>query len=912
MTASKTPFAGITRIPPGEPLSQDGYAFQDIDRGIIDLLLRLGGVTHKHDAHAALANPSLAATLGKATTGGEIQANLPIYVTYTLQDANGGETLPVATETITTDAGFTDPTDAPGAVVSYAAGTLLASNLSYAITVADGAGGETALGPLVSVAIAPGHANAEVTLSGLAAALAASSGGALGASYRLWRQQDGGPWYLIATGTSDVFVDNGVAGDCTVIPPNTSTTQGTNVLFVTVPTGQPAGTSRFSIYASLDGSFTNPALLGNYPAADLGTEKTYTSLTTLDGAPPAVSSCWPGANQIDADTDIANLRIKSPVATTGDLPTVGNRDGDLRAVLADHTVHIWTGTAWAAVGGGGGGPAAGTVLSGVTSTTISSDASLGLADAGNTVDFTGSTAATVTIPSLGVANFPDGTMIGFDTFDVGVVTFAPGPGITIDSPTGSFSTAGEYGTVILRHRGAGEWVLSGDLAAGGGPAQSVGPALDLAYQAIVLADTPEVWYRLQRTSGTGGAVPPDSSGNGNDATSFTNGFYTPGGPFGPGDGCAHLFTSPIVMPGTVSVDSSAPFVFEAMAKLPSGTGGAHQGLLVIGDVTILLDDGTGKLSFTIGGTTLTAAYPAGTPNNWAILEFVANDADGNMAIWCNGAKLATVAWVAGAGVATGGQIGRGPSFADIQGPFSEVAIYAHALTDARILAHAFGSGLANAHDLYVGAVLADNPAAFYKLERTTGFYTNEPDASGNGHNATSPSGSANSATSYGPFPAQASMNGDGFPLNLPAGLTVDTAGPFCVELMYVPAVSFTAGVVQLGTEVAIEIPDGSTPKKISFIVGTESVTFPIPGGYNFNWALFTFVADDALGELAIWHNGVKVASAAWTTQVGVTAGGMLQKTANGDISFENMTMVSIYQHALSDSRIALREAILGF
>lgn len=50
-----------------------------------------------------------------------------------------------------------------------------------------------------------------------------------------------------------------------------------------------------------------------------------------------------------------SVSYKDPVATTGDLPTVGNSIGDIRAVIDNNTLYIWDGAAWNSTGGGGGG-----------------------------------------------------------------------------------------------------------------------------------------------------------------------------------------------------------------------------------------------------------------------------------------------------------------------------------------------------------------------------------------------------------------------------------------------------------------------------------------------------------------------------------------------------------------------------
>ena len=105
MTPTKTPFAGLERLAPGDPLSSDGYVFQDLDRRTIDQLLQIGAVTHVHDGHAALANPTLAPVVTSAATGGAFPSGLSVSVTYTLIDANGGESAPVTPVSVAMSAG---------------------------------------------------------------------------------------------------------------------------------------------------------------------------------------------------------------------------------------------------------------------------------------------------------------------------------------------------------------------------------------------------------------------------------------------------------------------------------------------------------------------------------------------------------------------------------------------------------------------------------------------------------------------------------------------------------------------------------------------------------------------------------------------------------------------------------------
>jgi hypothetical protein len=456
--AEITPFAGLEALLPGEPLSSDGYRFQLLDRFIIDRLLRVGAVTHRHDQHDAMANPTAAPVVSTAPTGGVIPANAAISVTYTLLDGEGGETLPAGAAAITMPGGYQDPFDEPVAVVDHSAGTLLAGNYSYAATVTDGRGGETALGPAALVGVDPGFAASEVALSGLAALLSDASGGDSLAGWRLWRSRDGSLWYLIATGVDDTLTDDGIIGDCTVAPPNTGTTQGANTLSVTVPSaGQPTDAVSFNVYVSIDGSFSSPALLGNYPISQYDSALVYTALTVGNGQPPVVSTCVPGANRINPDTDIVNWYWKAPVDSALYLPMSGNNDGDARVTRDTNLIWVWDSGAgvwnqW--------NPAGASLLS----SQRAANYTLALADAGTVVEFTGGSSVTLTVPTTVTVGLPVGTVVEVFQLGSGQVTVAPASGVTLRAHGGLLHTAAQYATISLRKRDTDEWVVSGDLA----------------------------------------------------------------------------------------------------------------------------------------------------------------------------------------------------------------------------------------------------------------------------------------------------------------------------------------------------------------------------------------------------------------------------------------------------------------
>lgn len=351
----KTTFAGLTRLDPGETLSVDGYSFQHVDPRIIDRLLEIGAVGHRHDGHAALADPTDVPTVSELVGGGQILAGQTVWACYTLLDADGGETLPSPAQSVTTPAPLDSPNDSPSLALDTSAGTLLANSYMYAVTLTDGVGGETGLGPSAMIQRPPGPANARVVVSGLTAI--ATAAGAAG--WRLWRSVGGGRYGFLAAGVTatDAYTDSGATSpDCTMNPPSRNTTSGVNQVRVVVPNTQPAGTVSFRIYLSDDGSFGSPALAGTYPIADAATNKDFPTLDPADGQPPTVSRSIPGAAKINAATDIFGLVWKPPVANAAALPSVGNTHGDVRATLDDNGLHMWgLDDAWHSIGGGGGG-----------------------------------------------------------------------------------------------------------------------------------------------------------------------------------------------------------------------------------------------------------------------------------------------------------------------------------------------------------------------------------------------------------------------------------------------------------------------------------------------------------------------------------------------------------------------------
>lgn len=309
----RTPFAGLTRLAPGESLDTDNASFQSENPTREDRLLEIGAVTHRHDGHEALADPVIGASAAVLPTGGSLPGDQVLYVGYTLLDADGGETLLSPVEAVSTEPPADTPDTSPTAVVDYTAGSLLTAAYYYAVTLIDGSGGETPLSDNVRAVVEPGHANARIMLSDLSADIAGEIVG-----WRLWRSINGAEWYLMGTGAGDTFVDDGsIAGDCTVAPPleGSNTTNASQLLTVDMPAdiGLAVG---FRVYVSPFGDFGVSCLVGTYPAASAGATLSYAELEFLDARPPAVSTSIPGASRI-ASGDIVGLEDAIAAGGTG-------------------------------------------------------------------------------------------------------------------------------------------------------------------------------------------------------------------------------------------------------------------------------------------------------------------------------------------------------------------------------------------------------------------------------------------------------------------------------------------------------------------------------------------------------------------------------------------------------------------
>jgi virginiamycin B lyase len=353
----KTQFLGITILGPTDSIYDDNAAFINRDRIELDRAAQIGIKTHRHTGLPGLTNPVAAPSAEVVASGGAIASDLILNVGYTLQDNQQGETELSEVATVSTPSPLSIPQVAPSAVIDYSAGNLLTNSYYYAVTYTDGDGGETPLGPTVIAEREPGFPNGRVIVSNLTAGM-----GLVGAAgWRLYRSIGGGLFGLLATGGAedDEFIDDGSQSpDCSAHPPGdtVNTTNQVSTLYVTLP--EVDGDASFiNLYASISGGFTGASLLGQYPLASAGETIEFTQLDFLDSSPPDVNRSYGGAPKIDPDTELLDWHWKRPVKTVGELPSEGNEEGDVRAILEaeEPTVYMFLNDEWKLLELGGGG-----------------------------------------------------------------------------------------------------------------------------------------------------------------------------------------------------------------------------------------------------------------------------------------------------------------------------------------------------------------------------------------------------------------------------------------------------------------------------------------------------------------------------------------------------------------------------
>lgn len=348
--AEKTVFAGLTVLEAGEDLAADDWGLTTRNPHLIDRYVELGAVSHRHDARAALEAPSASAAVEGLSSGGFLTAGEDFYVTFTLLDENGGETLAAPEQVVSMDPPLDPSNAAPSAEVQYGSGFLPIETYYYVVSILDAQGGETPPSPWVQVEREPGDANAQVLLSGLDEIVAEAGG----AGWAVYRSTAGTDFHYIAEGSGATLVDDGtLCANCSRGPKaeTENTTNSDGAIEVVVPSaamvdGNGRAADSFNLYVSRGGGFLSPSLHETYPSASAGVAILIYSYLPQPGRPPDVPTAVRGASQIDPDTEILDWHWLRPVAASGDLPASGNASADVRAAIDTGIVYIWRDEEW--------------------------------------------------------------------------------------------------------------------------------------------------------------------------------------------------------------------------------------------------------------------------------------------------------------------------------------------------------------------------------------------------------------------------------------------------------------------------------------------------------------------------------------------------------------------------------------
>jgi hypothetical protein len=257
------------------------------------------------------------------------------------------------------------------------------------------------------------------------------------------------------------------------------------------------------------------------------------------------------------------------------------------------------------------------------------------------------------------------------------------------------------------------------------------------YSSIILADTPQAYYRLDETSGTSAT---DSSGNSNTGT-YSGAGYTLASP-----GCLQtdgdkgvLFTSSsgsISLPTALNANGWSGVSSECWV-IPTTTGPAAGHFYILFNGPSVgnngyqwLMNGSPTLEFFVGNGTTGKTIGVASPFVSGSKFHLVGTYDGaNVKMYVNGVMVTSTAFAGGNISNSGTPTIDAASTSFFPGTIDEVAIYNYALTQTQVTKH-YLAGLSG----YAATVLADAPQGYYRLDENAG--TNAYDASGNANTGT--------------------------------------------------------------------------------------------------------------------------------------------------------------------------------
>jgi hypothetical protein len=234
---------------------------------------------------------------------------------------------------------------------------------------------------------------------------------------------------------------------------------------------QIAALSSTQIYQGLINCGSNP----DYPAADADDTYRVSVAGKIGGA------SGPDVEVGDLIVCLANATASGNHATVGSSWTIiqGNLSGVVIGpdVVTDDRIAVFSGTTGklieqASVTVADLATAASVtaldaridILEAVAISAQTANYTLVLADANKVVEMDNGSARTITVPPNASVAFPTGTIVEVYQAGAGVVSIAPGAGVTIRSQGSLLDLDGQYATASLRKRATNEWVLTGELA----------------------------------------------------------------------------------------------------------------------------------------------------------------------------------------------------------------------------------------------------------------------------------------------------------------------------------------------------------------------------------------------------------------------------------------------------------------
>ena len=433
------------------------------------------------------------------------------------------------------------------------------------------------------------------------------------------------------------------------------------------------------------------------------------------------------------------------------------------------------------------------------------------------------------------------------------------------------------------------------------------------YDQAVLADSPAAYWRLGESSGTSAA---DASGSGNAGT-YQNA-PTLGAPgLISGTNTSVLFDGAddrVLAPDSTSLSPTGAVSVEAWARAASlapSSGGYRTIVLKSGSYWLRVDNAGGvqRARFYIRDAgTYYGVTAAGVTIATGTTYHLVGTYDGTtLRIYVNGVEMGSAAHTGAVDDTTAALLISNPPGSTWDGRLDEVAVYGQALSATRVQAH-FDAGGPPPAD-YPSLVLADSPAAYWRLGESSG--TSAADASGSGN-----AGTYQNAPTLGAPGLISGTNtsvlfdGADDRVLAPDSTSLSPTGAVSVEA-WARGASFASSS---GGYRTIVLKSGSYWLRVDNAGGVQRARFYIrdAGTYYGVTAAGVTIATGTTYHLVgtydgttlrIYVNGVEMGSAAHTGAVDDTTAALLISNPPGSTWDGRLDEVAVYPTALSSTAI---------